>query len=195
MSWWNRNTVIVGNRFVGVTVGLSLCLMGAEAKPIQCPRHESVLFAHNEIVTGAHRHAPWGVCGVSLFGGDMPSTLRMQGIHIRENTLSGRAFTNAKGQRSCPLGIKIQILRATYDDLRIENNLLDFPDYAEGSVWVEQEPYAMSLFFFPLALWGDAVKAGHVVYRGNRNREGKVLYPLLADWYFKNTPVWGKPQG
>gem|GEM_PF-1684117 len=192
MSWWNRNTVIVDNRFLGVTVGLALCLVGEDAKPVQCPRHEAVLFAHNEIVTGAHPHAPWGTCGVSLFGGDLPSTVRMRGIHIRENTLSGRAYTNAQGQRSCPLGLKLQVLRATYEDVRFEDNLLDFPDYAEG-VWVFQEPYAMSMFYFPLALWEDAVKAGHVVYRGNRNREGKVLYPLLTDWYFKNTPTWGRP--
>jgi hypothetical protein len=195
MSWWNRNTVIVDNRFLGVTVGLALCLVGEGGKPVQCPRHESVLFAHNEIVAGAHRHAPWGTCGVSLFGGDLPAEVRMRGIHIRENAISGRAYINAAGQRSCPLGMKVQILRPTYHDLRFEDNVLDLPDYAEGSVWVAQEPYAMSLFYFPLALWDDAVREGHVAYRGNRSREGKVLYPLLADWTFTNPPVWGRPPG
>lgn len=192
MSWWNRNTVIVDNRFLGVTAGLALCLMGEAGKPVQCPRHESVLFAHNEIVTGAHPHAPWGTCGVTLFGGDTPAAPRMQSIHIRENSISGRAYTNAQGQRSCPVGIRIQILRAAYHDLRIEDNTLDFPDYADAP-WVFPQPHAMALVFFPLALWDEAARAGHVVFRGNRNPDGKALCPLLADWYFKNAAVWGTP--
>jgi hypothetical protein len=192
MSWWNRDTTIVDNEFLGVTDGLALCLQSADAKPVQCPRHEGVLFAHNRIVLGSDQHAPWGTCGVSLFGGDMPAVVRMEGIHIRENTISGRAHTNAKGDRVCPLGMKVQILRPTYHDLRFEDNVLDLPDYS-NAVWVPQEPYSLSMLFFPLALWEDAVKAGNVVFQGNRNPEGKLLYPILTDWYFKNQPIWGRP--
>jgi len=192
MSWWNRDTTIVDNKFLGVTSGLTLLLQSADGQPVQCPRHEGVVFAHNEIVLGSDEHAPWGTCGVNLFGGEMPALIRMNGLHIRENTISGRAYTNAQGTRVCPLGIKVQILRATYHDLRFEDNVLDLPDYGDGA-YIPQEPFAQSLLFFPLALWEEAVQAGHVVYRGNRNREGKPLYPILADWYFKNAPTWGKP--
>lgn len=192
MSWWNRNTTIVDNRFLGVTGGVALAMASENAKPVQCPRHEGVLVAHNQIELGPHKHAPWGTCGVNLFGGDIPSVVRMKSIHVRENTISGRAYTSAAGGRACPLGIKIQILRASYHDLRIEDNVLDLPDFSDA-VWIPKEPYAQSLLYYPLALWEDAVKAGHVLFRGNRNRDGKVLYPLLADWYFKNTPIWGKP--
>lgn len=34
-----------------------------------------------------------------------------------------------------------------------------------------------------------ASKAGHVFYRGNHDKAGNVLYPILADWYFKNAPT------
>ena len=192
MSWWNRNTVIVGNQFLGVTSGVTLNMASADGKPVQCPRHEDVLIAHNKIVLGAHEHAPWGTCGVSLWGGDMPETVRMRGIHVRDNFVSGRAYTNAKGNRVCPIGMKVQILRGTYHDLRFEDNVLDLPDHS-AAAYVPQESFSQSMLFFPLALWERATEAGHVAYRGNRNREGQVLYPILADWYFKNKPTWGKP--
>ncbi len=192
MSWWSRDTVIVENGFLGVTTGLALSMVSEGPQLVQCPRHEHVLFAHNRIETGAHKHAQWGTVGVSLYGGEMPSKVRMEGVHVRDNVIAGRAFTNAAGQRSCPLGIKIQILRAAYHDVRIEDNVIDVPDFS-AACYVPQEAYSQSLFFYPLALWEDAVRAGHVVYRGNRNRSGKLLFPILADWYMKNAPVWGKP--
>ncbi len=191
MSWWNRDVVITGNQFLKVTTGIALCMQSADAKPVQCPRHENVLIAHNEIETGTDVHAPWGTCAVSLFGGDMPAEVRMKSVHVRENTIRGRAYPGANGARACPLGIKIQITRATYHDLRIEDNLLDFPDFPDA-VWIPAEPYACSLMYCPLALWEDATQAGHVVYRGNRNPDGKVLYPFLVGWYFDKPSPWGR---
>lgn len=193
MSWWNRDVVITDNQFLNVTTGIALCLQSDAAKPVQCPRHEHVLIAHNEIETGTDVHAPWGTCAISLFGGDMPAETRMASIHVRENTLRGRAYPGPKGARAWPLGIKVQILRATYHDLRIEDNLLDFPDVPEA-VWIPPEPDACSLMYSPLALWEDASKAGHIVYRGNRNPAGKVLYPFLVDWYFDKPSPWGRQQ-
>jgi hypothetical protein len=192
MSWWNRNTVIVDNLFRGVTNGIVLNMASTEGKPIQCPRHENVLIANNQITLGAHRNAPWGTCGVSLFGGEMPAVLRMSGIHVRANSISGRAYIDAKGTRVCPIGIKVQILRPTYHDIRFEDNALDLPDYADA-VNVPQVPFGQSMMYFPLALWADATKAGHVLFRNNRSPAGKPLYPFLADWDFKNAPVLGKP--
>ena len=191
MSWWNRNTVIVDNKFLGVTCGVALNMASENGQPIQCPRHEDVLIAHNDIVLGNHKNAPWGTCGISLYGGDMPSVIRMQGIHVRKNKISGRAHTDAKGIRACPTGIRLQILRANYHDIRFEDNTLDLPDFSKA-VYVPQEPYSQSMLYFPMALWDDATKAGRVLYRGNRNGAGKMLNPILADWYFKNSPVWGK---
>jgi hypothetical protein len=49
------------------------------------------------------------------------------------------------------------------------------------------------MFYYPQALWEDANKSGHILFRGNRNKDGKLLYPYLTDWYFKNTPIYGKP--
>ena len=192
MSWWNRDTVISDNKFLNVSCGVALTMVGEEGKAIQCPRHENVLIEHNQIVTGTAPHAPWGTSGITIFGGDTPSTVRMNGMHIRENTIGGRAFTNAGGQRSCPLGIKFQVLRATYHDVRIEDNIIDLPDFAEA-VYLPQEPYSMSMFYYPEARWVEANKAGDIRFRGNRNKAGKLLYPYLTDWYFKNTPLWGKP--
>ena len=192
MSWWNRNTVIIDNHFRGVTNGVVLNVASENGQPIQCPRHENVLIANNEIVLGPHQHAPWGTTGISLFGGEMPTVPRMNGIHVRGNTISGRAYTDANGNRVCPIGIKVQILRPTYHDIRFEDNTLDLPDFGDA-VYVPQEPFAQSMMYFPQALWADAIKAGHVLYRGNRNPAGKLLYPFLADWYFKNLPAWGKP--
>lgn len=192
MSWWNRNVIIVDNEFSNVTAGIALCLQSEKAKPVQCPRHENVLIAHNRIETGTDVHAPWGTCGIILYGGDMPAEVRMRSIHVRENTIRGRAYRGAKGQRACPLGIKVQILRATYHDLRFEDNLIDLPDTPEV-VWVPQEPYASSLMYFPQALWADATRAGHILYRGNRNPEGRTLYPFLVDWYFDKPSPWGRP--
>ncbi len=191
MSWWNKDTVIVDNKFLGVMCGVALNMASEGAKPIQCPLHDGVLIAHNEIELGSPAHAPWRTFGVSLFGGDFPATVRMKSVHVLENTIRGRAYTNPAGAKVCPMGIKIQILRACYHDIRIEDNVIDVPDYSE-TVWVPQEAGSLSLFFYPQALWESGVKAGDVVYRGNRDKTGKVLYPALADWYMTNKPVWGK---
>ena len=191
MSWWNRNVVIVGNDFLNVTVGVALCLQSDKAQPVQCPRHENVLIAHNRIETGTDAHAPWGTCGINLFGGDMPVEIRMRSVHVRENTIRGRAYSGREGKRACPLGIKVQILRAVYEDLRIEDNLIDLPDASEA-VWAPPEPYGCSLMYFPQALWDDATRTGRIVYRGNRNPEGKVLYPFLVGWYFNQPSPWGR---
>lgn len=193
MSWWNRNAIIVSNKFERVTGGIALNMESDGKNPVQHPLHENVLIADNEIELGAHKYAPWGTCGITLYGGDMPVTTRMKSIHIRDNVITGRAFTNAKGDKSVPMGIKLQILRPVYHDIRIEDNIIDVPDY-NATAWVPQEPYSLSMFFYPLAHWEEAAKQGHVVYRGNRNKAGKLLYPIIADWYFKNAPVYGKPQ-
>lgn len=129
----------------------------------------------------------------SLYGGDMPAVLRMKSIHVRGNAISGRSFTHANENRVCPIGIKVQILRPTYEDLRFEDNTLDLPDFGDA-VYLPQEAFAQSMMYFPLALWAEATKSGHVLYRGNRNPAGKPLYPFLVDWYFANSPAWGKPE-
>ena len=194
MSWWNQDTTIVDNVFRNVTLGVALNMAGQDGKPIQCPHHDGVLIAHNTIETGSDPDAPWGACGISLYGADMPATLRMKDIHIRENTISGRAFLNRKGDKSCPIGIKIQILRAVYTGIRIEDNVFDLPD-CNATAWVPQEPNGLALMYYPLALWDEAVKQGHVYYRNNRSKDGKLLYPALVDWYMKNAPVAGKMPG
>ena len=192
MSWWNRNTVIVDNEFINVTNGVTLNMAAENSQPIQCPRHENVLIANNRIVLGPHKNAPWGTCGISLYGGDMPQVTRMNGIHVRGNTISGRAYTDAGGKRVCPTGMRVQILRPTYHDIRIEDNTLNLPDYGDA-VYVPQQPFSQAMVYFPMAMWDEATKAGHVFYRGNHDKAGNVLYPILADWYFKNAPAWGKP--
>lgn len=191
MSWWNRDTTLTDNHFLGVTTGLALCLMAQDGKPSQCPRHENVLFTGNEIVTGSDKHAPWGMQALSLYGQDLPAGVRMRGIHIIGNRVSGRAYTSAAGARSAPLGLKVQILRQNYEDLRFEDNVIDLPDYTPAD-WVPQEPHALSMMYFPLAYWAEAIKTGKVVYRNNRTPDGKLLYPLLVDWYFKNKPQYGR---
>ena len=54
---------------------------------------------------------------------------------------------------------------------------LDERERARLIAYVPQEPFSQSMLFFPMALWDEAIKAGHVFYRGNRNKEDKVLYP------------------
>lgn len=192
MSWWHRNTTVVDNEFTNVTSGLALCLQSDGKLPIQCPRHEDFLFAHNTVVTGDDPDAPWGTCAINLYGGEMPQVTRMKGIHIRGNRLAGRAYNGAKGERACPLAIKIQILRAVYDDIRIEDNVVDFPDFPDA-VWVPKEPWEAALMFYPRALWDSASASGAVRFRNNRTPQGKLLYPFLVDWYFDSAPTWGRP--
>ena len=130
--------------------------------------------------------------GMSLCGADTTADVRMKGIHICENNSLGPACTDAKGNRACPAGLRAQILRPNYHDLRFEDNVLDLPEYPQA-VWVLQEPYGRSLVFYPRALWEDAVQSGHVVYQGNRTEDGRPLWPFLVDRYFDKPPVWGAP--
>lgn len=192
MSWWNQDTTIVDNIFRRVTIGIALNMASDKGQPLQHPQHRGVLIAHNTIELGNDPDAPWGTCGLSLWGGDIPAIRRMESIHIRDNFIRGRAYQNAKGQRVCPIGVKIQILRPTYHDIRIEDNVFDLPDYGEAP-WIPRQPNGQALVFFPLALWQEAAQKGHVLFRNNRDTKGQPLYPALIDWDFKNPPILGKP--
>ena len=192
MSWWNRDTTIVDNEFIGVSSGLALHIKGRDGKPVQMPRHENVLFERNRIELCAPKHHRWSPIGIQLYGQDPGKGARFKNVVARNNTISGRAFTNAKGERRFPVGIVVQILRPNYEGIVFEDNRIDVPDFSPGS-YVPQEPYSMSMTYFPMARWAEDARAGNIVYRNNRNSEGRVLYPILQDWYYKNKPTWGKP--
>jgi hypothetical protein len=192
MSWWNRDTTIVDNQFVNVTMGVSLEAKGDNNAPLQMPSHTNVLFARNKITLAHPLHDPWGPKGIGLFGGAPGGGPRFDHVTIRDNSIAGTAYTNAKGQRVCPVGINVQVLHVQCRAVVIENNRIDIPDVCEG-VWVPQEPYAMSLIYSPLARWESETRDGNIAYRNNTNPQGKELYPILADWYYKNPPTWGKP--
>jgi len=192
MSWWNRDITIVDNEFLNVTMGISLEAKGDDNVPLQMPSHTNVLFARNKITLGHPIHDPWSPRGVNFYGTTPGGDVRMDNIVVRDNTIEGTAYVNAKGAHICPIGINIQILHARYHNLVFENNRLNLPDFIE-SVWVPQEPYALSMVYFPLARWEEDMRTGNVTYRNNTNPEGKELHPILADWYYKNPPTWGRP--
>jgi len=192
MSWWNRDTTIADNEFINVTTGLAMHIKGHDGKPVQVPRHENAVFERNRIELCAPKHFRWSPMGVQLYGQSLGKGIRFKNIVVRNNTISGRAYVDAKGKRKCPVGICVQILHANYERLRFEDNVINIPDYGT-SPFVPQEPYSMSMTYFPLARWADDARSGRVVYRNNRNKDGKLLYPILADWYYKNEPMWGKP--
>lgn len=174
MSWWHRDTVIVGNRFRDVTTGVALNLAGEGGRPVQCPRHEHLLVADNEILLGAHRRAPWGTCGISIYGGDIPAGVRLRSVHVLRNRISGPAFTDARGETVLPAGIRVHVLRPNYSDLRVEENMIDVPA-APGRA-------ATGLCFFPEALWAEAVREAWLVSRGNRDAAGRILDWSLIGW-------------
>jgi len=193
MSWWNRDTIIVDNKFINVHSGLAIHIKGKKGIPVQCPRHEDLLVERNRIVLGAAKHHRWGPIGVQLYGQDL-SGIRFTNITVRNNQISGRSYPDAKGKTRYPLGISLQILRANCKNLLFENNLIDVPDYGTG-VTTPQEPHSLAIRYFPLARWNDDAEKNNVVFRENRSPEGNVLNPSLADWYFKNKPTWGLPTG
>jgi hypothetical protein len=192
MSWWNRDTTIVDNEFLNVTMGLSLEAKGDNDVPLQMPSHTNVLFARNKITLAHPIHDPWSPRGVNFYGQTPGGDVRLDNVIVRDNTIEGTAYTNAKGQRTYPIGINIQILHARYRHLVFENNRINIPD-AAADTWVPNEPYALSLTYYPLARWEEDMRTGNVIYRNNTNPEGQELYPILADWYYKNPPTWGKP--
>jgi hypothetical protein len=193
MSWWNRDITIVDNEFLNVTMGMSLEAKGEDGVPLQMPSHTNILFARNKITLAHPIHDPWSPRGVNFYGTTPGGGPRFDNIVVRDNTIEGTAYTNAKGQRVCPIGINIQILHARYRNLVFENNRINTPDVTAGA-WVPDEPYALSMTYYPLARWEEDARSGNVIYRNNTNPEGRELYPLLADWYYKNEPTWGKPQ-
>jgi len=194
MSWWNRDTTIVDNEFANVSAGVLLDLHALDGAPLQAPRHENVLIARNRIVMGHPAHEPWSPRGVNLFGQELGEGARFDHIVVRDNTIEGTAYTNAKGDRTYPIGINIQILHPNYRGLVFEGNRVNVPDVGGGS-WVPREPYGVALVFYPLARWAEDARSGNVVFRGNTDPEGRELYPILADWYYDNAPTWGTPTG
>ena len=191
MSWWNRDTTIVDNEFTNVGGGLAIHIKGHDDKPVQAPRHEHLVFERNRITLGAPKRNRYSPIGVQLYGQSLGEGTRFDDIIVRHNTIGGRSYADAEGKLRFPVGIVVQILHANYARLRFEDNLIDVPDYSDGS-HVPQEPFSMSMLFFPLARWGEDARSGNVIYRGNRNPEGQLLRPILADWSFKNEPTWGE---
>jgi hypothetical protein len=172
MSWWNRDTLICDNDFDGVMIGVALHM-------------------RNRVRLGTPKHVRWGTTGVHLYGQDIGSGVRMKNLLVRDNHIAGRSYMSAKGQRMCPVGISLQILRANYERLVFKDNWLDIPDFGD-SPYVPQEPYSMSMRYYPLARWDEDARTQNVVFENNRTPKGQLLFPILADWYFKNPPTWGR---
>jgi hypothetical protein len=193
MSWWNRDTTITDNEFIGVSSGAALHIKGQDGEPLQAPYHEKVLFERNRIELCAPKHNPYSPIGVQLYGQSLGEGIRFKSMVVRNNTIKGRAYTDTEGKQRFPVGIVVQILHANYSKLLFEGNRIDIPDYSPGP-YVPQEPYSMSMLFFPLARWDEDTRTDNVIFRDNRNSDGKLLRPILADWYFKNEPTWGMPK-
>lgn len=192
MSWWNRGVTIVDNEFTNVGSGLSLHIKGTDDKPLQAPSHADMLFARNKVTLCAPRHNVYSPIGVQLYGQSLGEGIRMRNMVIRDNHIIGRGYTDAEGKQRFPVGIVVQILHANYAGLYFLDNTIDVPDYGPGS-YIPQEPHSQAMTFFPLARWEEDARSGNVVYRGNRAPDGKLLYPILQDWYYKNAPTYGMP--
>ncbi len=193
MSWWNKATTIVENQFLDVENGFALQVKGDQGRAMQAPRHEDLLVERNLVRTGRPMHTEWGTRGFQMYGQEVGSGVRFKNVVIRDNTFSGRAFTDSKDRRIAPQGIVFQVRGANYDGIQFDHNVVDMPDHVPGG-FVPDVSGSLSMTFFPMARWADDVKSGRVEYRGNRTPAGKPLSPLLADWDFKNRPHWGRGQ-
>ncbi len=194
MSWWNKATTIVDNQFIDVENGITFQIMGAKGVPRQYPLHQDVLVERNTIRTGKPRQTELGARGLHIYGQELGTGIRFRNLTIRNNNLSGRAFSDSKGRRVYPRGLLFQVMGRNYDGIRICDNVIDMPDHAPGGV-VPDLPGSLSLTFFPMTRWAEDVRAGRVLYRANRDPAGKELDPILADWDYKNRPHWGRRQG
>ena len=192
MSWWNKGTVIVDNEFIGVSNGLALQIKGIDGKPLQAPRHEGVRFERNSIVLAAPPHHKWSPSGVQLYGQSLGPGIRLRDIVVRNNRIRGRQYVDAAGRDRFPVGVQFQVLHANYSNIIFEDNWIDVPDFPDA-VYVPQEPYSMSIVYFPMARWKEDQAAGNTRFVNNRNSNGQLLYPILVDWYYKNKPTLGKP--
>ena len=195
MSWHHRNTRIHDNVFTNVYSGLALHVKGSDGKPLQFPKHENVRFERNRIVLGTPKHTKWSPIGVQLYGQDLGNDPRLVNIVVRNNHIEGRSFLDAAGKRHYPVGISIQVLRDNLRGVRFEDNTIEIPDIPEEGVCTPKAPYGLAMRYFPLARWEADSKAGNIAFSGNRTPGGQSLLPSLADWYFKNDPLWGNPDG
>ena len=195
MSWHHRNTWIHHNRFRNVVSGVALHVKGSKKKPIQCPKHTNTLVEENDIVLGQPKNHPYSPIGIQFYGQDIDTVPRLIGITVRQNRISGRAFQAADGKRREPTGIVFQVLRANLQDILIQDNVLDFPDVPQGSAYAPKVPHARAISYFPMARWKSDALERKVRFVGNVGATGKPVRPMLQDWYFKNPPTWGNPDG
>ena len=195
MSWHHRNTHIHDNVFTNVYSGLALHVKGSDGKPLQFPKHENVRFERNRIVLGTPKHIRWSPIGVQLYGQDLGNAPRLVNILVKDNHIEGRSFLDAAGKRRYPVGVSVQVLRDNLRGVRFENNVIEVPDVPEESVCTPNVPYGLAMRYFPLARWEADCRSGNIAFAGNRTPGGQALRPSLADWYFKNDPLWGNPDG
>lgn len=193
MSWWDRYTTITDNLFENVAYGVSLQIKGDKDLPVQHPRREHTLVERNRIILGTPRKNQWGAAGIHLYGQSLGEGIRMRDMIIRGNHITGRAFENARGEMSYPIGISFQVLHANYANIVIEDNVIDVPDFPTDSVTIPKEAGSLSMRFYPLARWEADNTSRNVVYRNNRDPNGRLLAPSLVDWYYKNPAEYGKP--
>ena len=108
----------------------------------------------------------------------------MRDMIIRGNHITGRA-RKREGEMSYPIGISFQVLHANYANIVIEDNVIDVPTSTD-SVTIPKEAGSLSMRFYPLARWEADNTSRNVVYRNNRDPNGRLLAPSLVDWYYKN---------
>lgn len=189
MSWPNRDMVITGNEFIDVYAGLVLQLKGRTGAPIQLPKHENVLFENNTVKIGKPMHMKYTPVGIQLYGQNIDDAIRMKNIIIRNNYLEGHHYVNAKGKDIYPKGFTMEVLKPNYENIIVENNVIEFPDYSADKN-ISQQPYSMSLEFFSLERWKQDKRSGNVIFRNNKNKAGMLLKPMISNFTFDNEPLF-----
>jgi len=185
MSWKDQDVLVRRNRMLNVNCGVQIGVFGSDTELADAPYHFGARIADNYIVLGRYQSIQYELRGIHLYVQPWiftpPDPVRIKDVYIQGNFISGQT-TDGK----LPHGICLELWMPFFDNINIEENLVEVPDPSPSGGL--QTAYENALVFIPNNQYdysNPKVRVHH-----NRSIAGAELR-LKIVYYTQQAAFWG----
>jgi hypothetical protein len=139
-SWTDEKVVIRDNRMVGINVGVALGVVQKEIDQKLYPSHTGTQILQNLILLGQNKQTS-SMQGVSFYVDNITDpAVRLRDISVRRNYIKG---TRPTGAAFVPVGVNLNLNKMVFENIHIEDNILEIPDPDDRTLVVGGTSYPM----------------------------------------------------